>query len=635
MKIKIVIFLCCINSFVYSQNKKALKYFNQAQQEINNNKFQKAQNLFLKSIEFSPSFIDAYLALKDVYAKLNKYDKAEEVLLIGYKNCNENQLFSLKLSELYYETGKYLNAINFCRQYLGKPNSDKGKLLCEDIMKKSRFSLQNMQKPVLTEIINLDKHINTIWDEYFPSVSLDEKKIVFTRKHNNQEDLFISNKTLSFWSYAKSHVLSTKSSNEGGVSFTLDSTEVYFAACGWSDESILNRMNDNLGGDCNLYYSYYIPGKWTDKEINITYNGRWSVPERVELLNSSFWDSQPSISWDGNTLYFVSNRKGGKGGKDIWMSIKDKNGNWKKPINLHQINTDKDEITPFIHYDNESLFYSSNGHLGFGKQDVFVSRIIDNNFSTAYNLGYPVNDYFNQSSLIVSFSGNKAYYSSDNLNGFGSLDIYEFQIPESYNFPKKMVLVKGIVKNDNNSPLDKVDVTFKTLQGKDINIKSKEDGSFKLCLQLNNNYLINIEKEGYIFYSDNLFFDNSSTFYLNVIMSPLEVKESTILKNVFFDFDSDVLNKNSFWELDNLVNLMNSNKNINIQIQGHTDNIGEEDYNYTLSLKRANSVKKYLVKFIDSDRVSVRGFGRSEPIASNENEEGRKQNRRIEILIIK
>ena len=317
------------------------------------------------------------------------------------------------------------------------------------------------------------------------------------------------------------------------------------------------------------------------------------------------------------------------------MSIKDKNGSWKEPINLYQINTYKDEITPFIHYDNESLFYSSDGHLGLGKYDVFVSRLVDDNFSSAYNLGYPINDYFNQSSLTVSFSGNTAYYSSDNSNGFGNLDIYKFKIPESYNFPKKMVLVKGMVKNNNNMPLNKVNIIFKTLEGEDVNIKSKEDGSFILCLQLNNNYLINIEKEGYIFYSDNLFFENSFTSYLNVILSPLELKESTTLKNVFFDFDSDVINKNSYWELDNLVNLMNLNKNINIQIQGHTDNLGKEDYNYTLSLKRANSVKKYLVDFIASDRISVRGFGSAEPIASNENEEGRKQNRRIEIVIIK
>jgi outer membrane protein OmpA-like peptidoglycan-associated protein len=362
-----------------------------------------------------------------------------------------------------------------------------------------------------------------------------------------------------------------------------------------------------------------------------------------QSVNSAKWETQPSISPDGRILYFVSTRAGGKGKSDIWKTTLSNDGNWSAPVNMGDtINTSEDEFSPFIHPDNNSLYFSSKGHVGMGGFDIFLSRMNENkHWGTPKNLGYPINTLADETSLIVSSSGEMAYFASDKLNGKGRVDIYSFDLYKEVR-PLRVTYMKGkVINSKSNAPLEAKFELIDLATAKII-MESKSDisnGEFLVCLPTEKDYALNVSKDGYLFHSENFSLkevaDISKPFLMNIKLQPIEVGEAVVLKNIFFETASFNLKEESKIELTTLIQFLNYNPGVKVEIGGHTDNVGDKQYNVTLSQNRAQSVYNYLIEHaVDKSRLSFKGYGDSKPIAANDTDANKALNRRTEFRIV-
>jgi flagellar motor protein MotB len=613
-----------------TRSKKAIEAYNKALQSYSVRNFSMAEKLLLEAIESDSGFIDAFLVLAEVDEDWNQPLKAIEAYRKGL-NLNENYYPSgfIKLADLEYGEGMYTEALEAYNHFIALHT---GNLTNEEKARagilRCTFSIHAMEHPVDFKPVNLGSNVNTTSDEYWPCLSADEKTLVITRLVKSddffkkvQEDFFISDWGDSGWRLMKNagSPLNTPD-NEGAQTISGDGRFMVFTAC--------NR-SDGLGR-CDLY--------WSVKE-----GDQWSIPKDLgKPVNSPYRETQPSITPDGRTLYFSSDRPGGKGQHDIWVSYRESNELWSSPENLgDSINTAGTEMSPFIHPDNQSLYFSSNGHIGLGGYDLFVSRRDSaGNWKKPVNLGYPINTNRDEIGLIVNPRGDKAYFSSDIKKSQGK-DIYVFDMPLQ-NRPEMVTYMKGRVMDAMTRRL--LDARFELidLENGRVLYKANSDsltGEFIVTIPVNHNYLLNVSRKGYLFYSDNFslkgIFQANLPFLKDVPLQPLQVGKSIVLTNVFYETDSYALKKESEIELNKVVQLLQANPGIRIEISGYTDNTGVEDYNQRLSENRARTVADYLISAsIKSDRIVYKGYGMKFPIASNENEEGKAKNRRTEMKII-
>ncbi len=407
--------------------------------------------------------------------------------------------------------------------------------------------------------------------------------------------------------------------NEGALSLSQDGKVLFFTGC--------NRP-DGLGR-CDIYV--------TQKR-----GDTWSSPYDISPpVNTPGWESQPSISADGRTLYFVSNRKGGYGGYDIWKSKLTEKG-WSEPENLGpNINTSFDEQSPFIHPDDSTLYFCSNGWPGLGGKDLFVSRLgTDGKWQKPVNLGYPINSSGDENGLTLTAGGNHAFFSSNNLNGHGGFDIYTFELPATLR-PHKVTYVKGIVmdaktKQPLESAVEIVDLEKNTPVYQDYS--SADKGDFLATITTGKNYGLNISKEGYLFYSANFSLfgqEDRKPYNLTVLLQPIEVGNKVVLNNIFFDTNKFDIKDESKPELLKIIDFLSVNPRIHIEISGHTDNVGGPQMNQTLSENRAKAVYQYLVSGgVNAGRLTYKGYGETQPIEPNDNDDNRSKNRRTEFKII-
>ena len=408
--------------------------------------------------------------------------------------------------------------------------------------------------------------------------------------------------------------------NEGAQSLSPDGRMLYFTAC--------NR--DDGEGMCDIYISQQTGGKWS-----VPYN-----PGRP--LNTAYSEKHPSISADGRTLYFASDRPGGWGGLDIWISIMTEDGKWREPVNAgDSINTPEDEQSPFIHPDGKTLYFSSGGHMNLGKGDIFISKKKDDgSWSEAGNLGFPINTFNDEIGLIVNSDGDKAYFSSDRLKGRG-MDIYSFDLYPAVR-PARVSYIRGRVYDAET--FKGLDARFRLidLETGNVTIESRShagEGDFLLPLPTGHNFAFNVSHPGYLFYSEHFslegLYEKTDPYLMDVPLKPIETGERIILKNIFFGFDSDSLLTESLVELDRVTEFLRTNPTVSVEISGHTDSIGSSSYNLRLSERRAQSVVEYLLgRGIDAGRLTYKGYGANQPVASNDTEEGRARNRRTELKII-
>jgi outer membrane protein OmpA-like peptidoglycan-associated protein len=410
--------------------------------------------------------------------------------------------------------------------------------------------------------------------------------------------------------------LNTKD-NEGAPSMSADGRIVFFTAC---------QREDGKGG-CDIYLSSY------------SSDNKWSKPVNLgSPVNTGVWESQPSFSSDGKTLYFsrrvITN---GQQNSNIFYSVFRDDYTWSEPVSLGDtINTPGNEESVFIHPDNQTLYFSSDGHEGMGGLDIYISRRQENGrWGKPVNLGYPINTCENENSLVVSADGKKAYFASSRKEGFGNLDLYVFDLYKEAQ-PLLTSFVKAKVTDEVTTlPLAARFEIIDVETGKVIvsNVTDKIKGEFLACLPTGKNYLLNVSKEGYLFYSDNFdctkSTDTQVAFTVNAKLKKITPGATIVLNNIFFDIDKFDLKSESYPELQKLISFLNSNLKVNIEIGGHTDNTGDKLKNQKLSENRALSVLNYLVlKGIDKGRLSFKGYGDSQPLTDNSTEEGRASNRR-------
>ena len=633
-----IIFLSLILIFsltANSQNSKAKDFYKSAYQSYNLMRYHQAIIDLNNAIDIDKKYVDAYLLMGKIYYVNKQINELAKTYERACANAADSfPKFYILAANTYLTIENYKKAAEFYKKYSMLKNAD------EKFRKKAKteylkciFIDSTLNHPVPFNPKNLGDSVNSQYSEYLPSLSADEQTIVITRKlpkkkkttssSRYQEDFYISHKINGVWSKSKpiSRNINTDKS-EGAQSLTADGNTLYFASC--------NRRGGM--GSCDIYVSNFI-------------NGDWTYPKNLgRKINSKYWESQPSISADGKTLYFTSNRPGGFGDADIYVSHKDKHGNWSKPKNLgNKINTSKSEQSPFIHQDGRTLYFCSNGLIGLGKNDLFFSKYNDSTgWQTPVNLGYPINTKGNELSLVVNANGTRAYYASKRKGGKGENDIYYFNLYKEAR-PKKITYLKGYVYDKKTTKRLKAEFKIVDLKTSEVVYNSSTDektGNFLICLLANNkNYAINVSKKGYMFYSENFTITHKDSLKpktLNIPLQPINVGEITILHNIFFDTDKYELKDESLAELNKLVDFLMNNPDVNIEISGHTDNVGTEEHNLELSNNRAKAVYNYLIENnINPIRISYKGYGEAKPIDTNSTPKGRAKNRRTEFKITK
>lgn len=616
----------------YSANKKAIAQYEKTIKYWLQGKTVQAIKGFEKTLEIAPDFIEANFMLGDIYIDTKDMEKAKKYYLNGvltdssYYTKGWYWLANIEMNDGNYDMAKQYFSIFLT---LDKDNKDLQPLANKGI-KEAEFREYAIANPIPFTPQNMGKMINTPYDEYLPALTADEQTLVITRKEPRkstttamtpeEEDFYISTlDTNGNWTMAErvSEPLNSND-NEGAQCISQDGRFIVFTICG-----------EGGLGSCDLYWS---------KKIG----DRWSKPRNLgAAVNSRYWDSQPSFSIDGKTLYFTSNRPGGKGGKDIWKTTLNENGRWNKAVNLgNSINTTQDETCPFIHYDDQTLYFASNGHIGMGGFDIFYSRKLnDTTWSMPTNIGYPINTSGEEMNLIVGASGNTAIFSSDKLDGYGGQDLYSFELYEDAR-PVPTTYMKGIVFDEKtNQPLA-ADFRIIDLENENEVVSATADpvtGSFLISLPVNKNYALNVSMDGYLFHSENIELLSGTPdepFLKNVGMKQLSVGESVVLKNVFFETNKYDLKDESRVELMKLHSFMQNNPAVSIEISGHTDNVGNDNDNQILSENRAQAIYNFLIENgIEADRLSYKGYGETQPIDTNDTEEGRANNRRSEFKV--
>ena len=612
-------------------SKKAMEAYNRAVQDYSVRSFDTAERFLEESIRADSAFIDAYLLMAEVELDWGKPLKAIDAYKKGLKINEQYYPYGfIRLGQLQYEDAQYEEALKSYNHFLELHTGNvKNEEKAKDGIVRCTFSIDAIRHPVDFKPENLGNGVNSTLDDYWPSLSADEQTLVITRLIKSedffkkvQEDFFISNRENNGWTVAKNLGFPINTSdNEGAQTLSGDGRLMVFTAC--------NR-NDGVGR-CDLYWS-------------IRRGDKWSTPQNMgKPINTTFRETQPSITADGRTLYFASDRPGGKGNHDIWVSYKDSADHWTVPQNMgDSINSTGTEMSPFIHSDNQSLYFSSDGLIGLGGYDIFVSRRNkEGKWRKAVNLGYPINTNRDEIGLIVNARGDKAYFAS-NIDKNQGKDIFSFDMPLK-DRPYMTTYMKGRVLDAVNHNLLRARFELIDLESGKEFYKSYSDsitGEFVVSIPVDHNYMLNVSRKGYLFYSEN--FSLKGVLYQDtpllkdVPLQPIEIGKSIVLKNVFYETDSYALKKESEIELNKVVQFLKVNPGIRIEISGYTDNVGETVYNQVLSENRAKTVANYLIAAsINAQRIVSKGYGMSIAVASNDTEDGRAKNRRTELKIIK
>lgn len=614
-------------------SKKTKEAYKKAYSYILQRDYKTAKKELNKLVKKDPTFVNSYIQLGyiseaegDLETAKGFFKKALELAPDYYpKSYMDLSRIGMK-EEAYEDVVTYLtkfltfdkihpNLVNIAKKRLGN----------------AKFRPNALANPVPFEPKNLGEKINSDDREYFPSITLDDE-LVYTvqvgQGQMGQEDLYRSQCTEDGWEERQPIVDVNTDENEGAQSISADGKLLVFTVC--------NRREDY--GSCDLYYSKKVNGKWT-KPKNI---GR--------PINTKNWESQPTIAPNSDAIYFVRGGARGQGNKNIFVSKLQINGTWSEPKNVSELNTPYNESSPSLHPDGKTLYFSSDGHPGMGGFDLFVTRMQANGkWGLPQNLGYPINTEKQEEALAVNRKGNLAYLASDRLGGYGSMDLYSFELPEAAR-PSAVTYINGITLSaETNLPLAaEVEIIDLKTQKVVLALQTPRKGTFIACLPVGQ-YALNARKDGYLFFSANYDLTEEKSldlaYLLEAKLQPIVyagddstkkmIREPIVLENVFFATASAELKPESKVELDKLKALLEQNETLHIQLNGHTDNVGKPEDNLTLSDARAKAVMEYLVsQGIDKIRLQAKGFGETKPKYSNKSVSGRAGNRRTEFEVL-
>lgn len=626
--------------------KDELKTYNEAKKEAQKGNYAQSNKLFKSLLETQPNFLEGIYRYATNCISLKEYERSEKLFTTAINidpNHEPEAYYSLALA---LEGQKnYLAAADILNQYITKVEEqlkiiepDNKKLIDskEEKIKRSikkrdnfRFIDHAHKNPVPFQPTDLGSGLNSKYSEYTPGLSIDGKSLLFTRMIGD-EDFYISlmDSTGSFTRAVPMEGMNTYQ-NEGAHAISADGKFIVFTACDRRDSY----------GSCDLYYSTYEEGKWIEAK------------NMGHVVNSAAWDSQPTLSADGRTLYFTSRRLGTLGASDLWKTWRNDRNAWVAPVNLGPtINTEEDDQSPFLHPDGHTLYFRSDGRPGMGNFDIYYSRFNDSTetWRPPVNIGYPINTEGDDGALIVSLDGKKAIFATDmnyetmvkgnNLN-LVSFDLY----PEARPLPT--TYVKGNVRDEASDASIQANIKIINLKSKKTiyQFQTGKEGYFISGIPTGQIYACIAEAPGYQYQA--IKFDLTDSIYyrpyaleinLKELVKPTKAAEEkpTVLQNIFYKSGSATLLKESDTELDLLYQLLTSMPTINIHVIGHTDDVGNEEDNLLLSQNRAKSIATALTqRGILANRITTEGKGETMPIADNTTEEGRKMNRRTEFII--
>ena len=485
--------------------------------------------------------------------------------------------------------------------------------------------------PKMKEPTNLGPGVNSQWGDYMPQSDPTGRTIYFTSYRmggmmesaadtTEREDLWKIEKTDAGWSTPVLLPPPINSyRNDGAATFTGDGQTMVYGACG----------REGGIGSCDLYFA----------SLEGT---EWKTPVNMgDVVNSDKWDSQPTLSADGNLLIFTSDRQAGYGGSDLYMTRRNRFGEWGSPMNMGpEVNTPFSEYSPYLSSDGKTLYFSSNGLPGYGDSDVFVSVYEDNRWSDPVNMGAPLNSSGQDQYFTIGGSGEVGFFASNRTGGTGDLDLYAIDIPEAMR-PQPTAVVSGIVTSAKDSNPLGAWVLVEDLESGELIATNKSNpvtGKYLVVLPAGRNYSVSANRDKFFFYSQQFDLPKDSRYQeitKNIALEPIEKGTKVVLNNVFFETGKAILTPESKLELVKAVDLMRNNRTMVIEVGGHTDNVGNAEANMTLSHERAMAVREFLVNAgITAERVSSKGYGQTGPVASNDTPEGRQANRRTEIIIL-
>lgn len=608
-----------------TSDKKAKKFYEKAEKSIKDRDFETAIDLFSQAAKRDPDFYEAYLRIGSLYNMMGNQDSVY-ANFSKYISTTPNPSLAVlnRLSFMSFDRGFYRQSQKYLDQYLNaKPEMQDDKeisILAESIL----FAQEQVQNESNLVIEKLPEAINRFDLQYLPAITIDNSTMIFTKRDfvSDDEDIVVSYFKEGKWSPAESISNRINSPlNEGACTISADGKTMIYTSCDGRDSF----------GSCDLY-------------ISRKSNGNWSRPKNLgKPINTHYWESQPSLSADGSTLYFSSNRVGGQGGRDLWVSNYEQ-GRWQNPINLGQkVNSFKDETTPFIHSNSETLYYSSNGYVGMGGFDLFQSNLQDSLWSDPINLGYPINTFRDEVALLIAGDGKTAYYAQESQknNEILDSDIVSFTLPQDLRVAQASYILGKVIDGKTNQPL-KANIEVIDVNTNKLLFNSHSDpltGEYLMVLPINNELAGYVKKKGYI-YSD-FHFSSSQNSILEpdtilVELSKVSVGEKLVLKNIYFETDSYTIDDRSESELASMLELLNENPLIKIEIGGHTDNVGIKAYNQKLSEKRAQTIYNELIeRGVESSRLTFKGYADEMPIYPNTNDFNRQSNRRIEFRVIR
>jgi outer membrane protein OmpA-like peptidoglycan-associated protein len=624
------------------KGKRADKIYNKAVRSYLQRDFSEAIRSLNQVIGIEPDYVDAYFVLGLIYidGRRQNLKAARSHFKRAIELCPDYDVYAYyHLARIAYGAGEFEDAYRYASRFLEDVDLIKSDEDYEEAVKLLDFSMfyhQMLSNPVPFEPKPVPG-ISTPLDEYLPIISPDNEMALFTRRIKippRRDDLTPQVRYRERFMFSRRNgphfeegelmpYPFNQHDNEGGATLTIDNKTLYYTLCKY----LPGRTYYN----CDICYSEFRNGAWTEIQ---------SISEKVNLPDA--WDSQPSITSDGQTLYFVSDREGGYGGYDIYKTEKDENGEWGYPVNLGPtINTPGNEKSPFIHTDSQTLYFSSDGHVGLGGYDIFFSKLNeDGSWNEPVNIGYPINSFEDDVGFFVSTDGHYGYFASNKFEGVGGWDLYYFDLYEEAR-PEKVLFVKGKIEEDEDlSGFNDTRVELKNAETREVTHVPVDTvtGEYVAAVLFREDHILTVKRKGYV--QESNYFSridprHTSPVTLTVSLKPIEIGESYRLNDIYFDFNSYELGRESKIVIEEFADFLLDNPSLKVSIEGHTDNIGTESFNLTLSERRAKAVYDHLIsQGIASGQIAYRGFGQSKPVATNATDEGRALNRRTEFVII-
>lgn len=639
------------------ENKEAQKLYEKAK-ELKKYEFNERLGFLGKALELEPEWADANLLVATMIMKKAKvdghpteYKSALKYLEAAVQACPQIGAEPyMWIGSQYYFNEEYAQAIPWLEKFVNFDSDDPKKLgkdyeskvlEANEMIKWSKFysEIKSNPRPFAPKVVG---GISTARSEYLAIITPDNSLAFYIRSQpvNQLDRVWASQETRELFTMSQRNAAGqfdggvmlpppfNQQANEGGPTLTIDNKHLFYTITKPGAE----------GANTDIYTSDYINGEWTEVR---------PIGERVN--DPVWWDSQPTISADGKSLYFASNRPGGQGGIDIWVTLLDAYGEWGVPMNLGPtINTPDDEKSPFIHSDSQTLYFSSKGQPGMGGYDIFFARQDEKgNWKVPVNIGIPINTESDELGFFVSTDGQTAFFNTNNMlpGSLGGYDVYEFPLYKEAR-PEKVVLLKGELKTDKGEPVTgNVVVEVKDVQTKKTTaaVVDTTTGNYVAAVKVEkqHDYVITVKKDDAAFTSQ-LVSGKQEFPAVTQTVKPMEVKKLEVgaaytINDINFASNSAVIQPESMVVLEAFANYLKANPNIRIQIQGHTDNVGDDGQNLSLSNERAFAVFEALTQKFGVPRSQIagaKGFGETKPIADNLTEAGRSKNRRTEFVIV-